>query len=147
MLIFVSVLSKNSNYTVQCISEKAFQQPRLLERHFYLLSICGVETQKAKFNPSARLLVPLKLTKISFLKSQGKPVAQQGAEPEGYGATPPTPSSFRKSSYPVQPLPFPLVFFYFSPILRASGPLHLFPFLSFFHPHKSSYLPERDIPF
>lgn len=67
--------------------------------------------QKAKFNPSTRLLVPLKSTKTSFLKSCGKSMAQQGAEPEGYGATPPTSPSFGKSKYPVQPLPFSLLSF------------------------------------
>lgn len=54
MLIFFSV-QVNSNYPVECVSEKAFYQHHLLKRHFYLLSICGAETQKAKSVRSARL--------------------------------------------------------------------------------------------
>lgn len=93
----------------------------------------------------ARLLVPLKSTKTSFLKTHGKPMAQQGAEPEGYIATSTNPFILQELKLPSSAPTSLLAVFYSFPALRASGLLHLFPFLSLsFFWSLSKFIPSRE---
>lgn len=106
-----------------------FYQSHFLKWHF-LSPFSRTEIQKAKFNSSARLLVPLKSTNTSFLKACDKPMAQHRDEPEGDGIARITSTSKAKLLRSAATLSL----LSSTPVSRASGLLHLFPFvyLSFF---------------
>lgn len=141
-------LSKNSNYSVECLSEKALFQHHLLQRHFYLLCLWSWSTESSAHSLSK---TPTQWKQVNlpnhsvFPKVSGRAPAQQWAKRKGCATATPNASSFRKAQLHHSPRAFFLAVssFCFSPISKASGLLCLFPFFSFSFFSSLRCSPER----